>query len=74
MIRSKDAQATVYQKHRSLLSRKTMQSASRLSPRFLEKTAALIVETDKKMKTSTDDPKRLLEVLLLEISREARNG
>ena len=54
--------------------RKTMQSASRLSTRFLEKTAALIVETDRKMKTSTDDPKRLLEVLLLEISREARNG
>lgn len=54
--------------------RKTMQSASRLSPRFLEKTAGLIVETDRKMKTSTDDPKRLLEVLLLEISQEARNG
>ena len=54
--------------------RKTMQSASRVSPRFLEKTAALIVETDRKMKTSTDDPKRLLEVLLLEISQEAKNG
>ena len=53
--------------------RKTMQSASRLSPQFLEKTAALIVETDRRMKTSADDPKRLLEVLLLEISREARN-
>jgi DNA polymerase-3 subunit delta len=57
-----------------LAARKTMQSASRLSPKFLEKTAALIMETDQKMKTSTDDPKRLLEVLLLEISREARNG
>ena len=54
--------------------RKTMQSASRLSAAFLSKTAALIVETDRKMKTSTDDPKRLLEVLLLEISQEARNG
>lgn len=54
--------------------RKTMQSASRFSPRFLKAVAELIVETDRKMKTSTDDPKRLLEVLLLEISREARNG
>ena len=54
--------------------RKTMQSASRFSPRVLQAVAELIVETDRKMKTSTDDPKRLLEVLLLEISREARNG
>ncbi len=54
--------------------RKTMQSASRFSPRFLKAVAQLVVETDQKMKTSTDDPKRLLEVLLLEISREAKNG
>ena len=54
--------------------RKTMQAASKFSPRFLQKTAELIVETDRKMKTSADDPKRLLEVLLLEISREAKNG
>ena len=54
--------------------RKTMQAAGKFSHRFLQKTAELIVETDRKMKTSTDDPKRLLEVLLLEISREARNG
>lgn len=54
--------------------RKTMQSASKFSPRFLQAVAELVVETDRKMKTSTDDPKRLLEVLLLEISREARNG
>ena len=54
--------------------RKTMQSASKFSPRVLQAVSELIVETDRKMKTSTDDPKRLLEVLLLEISREARNG
>lgn len=54
--------------------RKTMQAASRFSPGVLQAVAELIVETDRKMKTSTDDPKRLLEVLLLEISREARNG
>ena len=54
--------------------RKTMQSAGKFSHSFLQKTAELIVETDRKMKTSTDDPKRLLEVLLLEISQEARNG
>ncbi len=54
--------------------RKTMQSANKSSHRFLQRTAELIVETDNKMKTSTDDPKRLLEVLLLEIAQEARNG
>ncbi len=54
--------------------RKTMQAASRFSPRFYAATAELLVETDRKMKTSADDPKRLLEVLLLEISREAQNG
>ena len=54
--------------------RKTMQSASKFSPRMLQAVAERIVETDYKMKTSADDPKRLLEVLLLEISREARNG
>ncbi len=54
--------------------RKTMQSASKFSPRVLQAVGSLIVETDRKMKTSIDDPKRLLEVLLMEISREARNG
>ena len=54
--------------------RKAMQSASRLSARFLEKTAELILETDRKMKTSGDTPQRLLETLLLEISQEAKNG
>ncbi len=54
--------------------RKTMQASSKFSPRVLQAVAELIVETDYKMKTSTDDPKRLLEVLLLEVSREARNG
>lgn len=54
--------------------RKTMQSARRFSPRFYAAVANLLVETDRKMKTSADEPKRLLEVLLLEISREAENG
>ena len=54
--------------------RKTMQAAGRFSPRFYAATANLLVETDRKMKTSADEPKRLLEVLLLEIFREAENG
>ena len=34
----------------------------------------LILETDRKMKTSFDEPERLLEILILELAQEARNG
>ena len=54
--------------------RKTMDAASRFSARFYAKAAELIVETDYKMKTSYDDPDRLLELLILDLAREARNG
>ena len=32
------------------------------------------METDYKMKTSFDDQERLLELLILELAQEARNG
>ena len=38
------------------------------------KAAELIMETDHQMKTSFDDPERLLEILLLRLAQEARNG
>ena len=54
--------------------RKTMESARRFTPAFLRKATNLILETDYKMKTSYDDPQRLLELLVLQLAQEARNG
>ena len=53
---------------------KTMSSAKRFSLSFYEKTASLVLETDRAMKTSFDDQERLLELLILDIAQEARNG
>lgn len=54
--------------------RKTMEAARRVRPEFCAKASQLILETDYKMKTSFDDPERLLELLILQLSQEARNG
>jgi len=54
--------------------RKTMSVTKRFSASFCAKAAELILETDRNMKTSYDDPERLLEVLLLQLAQEARNG
>lgn len=51
--------------------RKTMESARRFSPAFCKKAAELILETDRKIKTSFDDPERLLEMLILQLAQEA---
>jgi DNA polymerase III delta subunit len=56
------------------VARKTMESARRFSPRLCARASALILETDYKMKTSFDDSERLLELLLLRLSQEAKNG
>ncbi len=53
--------------------RKTMEAARRFTPQFLAKASRLIVETDYKMKTSFDDPERLLELLVLQFAAEARH-
>ena len=53
--------------------RKTMEAARKFSPGFCQKAAELVVETDYKMKTSYDEPERLLELLLLQLAQEARN-
>ena len=54
--------------------RKTMETARRFRPEFCRKAAELVLETDYKMKTSFDDSQRLLELLILQLAQEARNG
>ena len=53
--------------------RKTMSAAGRFSGKFYEKAAQLILESDKKMKTSFDTQERILEVLILQLAQEAKN-
>lgn len=53
--------------------RKNMSAASRFSAGFYEKAARLVLDTDVKMKTSFDDADRLLELLILQLSQEAKN-
>lgn len=54
--------------------RKNMEAARRFSPKFFEKASQLILETDYQMKTSFDDPVRLLEMLILQLAQEASHG
>ena len=54
--------------------KKAMEAAKRFSPAFCARAAELILETDRKMKTSFDDQDRLLELLILQLAREARNA
>ena len=54
--------------------RKTMDAARRFSPDLCRISAGLILETDYKMKTSYDEPERLLELLILQLAQEARRG
>ena len=54
--------------------RKTMEAARRFSSAFCQKAANLVLETDYQIKTSFDEPERLLEVLILRLAQEARNG
>lgn len=54
--------------------RKTMDAARRLRPEFCAMAARLTLETDYAMKTSFDDPVRLLEMLILQLAQEGKNG
>jgi len=54
--------------------RKSMDIARRFRPEFCRTAARLVLETDYKMKTSFDDNERLLELLILQLAQEARNG
>ena len=52
--------------------RKTMDAARRFRPEFCRKAAELVMETDYRMKTSFDEPERLLEMLILQLAQETR--
>ena len=54
--------------------RKLMGAARSFSARFCAVAVEVIMETDYQMKTSYDDNDRLLELLILRLSQEARNG
>ena len=54
--------------------RKSMDAARRFRPEFCKRAAELVLETDSRMKTSFDDPQRLLEMLILQLAQEARRG
>ena len=53
---------------------KTMDNARRLSEGFCCRAVELCLEADVKMKSSYDDPERVLEFLVLELAGESRNG
>lgn len=53
--------------------RKTVAAANRFSAAFYSRASELILECDVKIKTSMDAPERILEVLILQLSREAKN-
>ena len=53
--------------------KKMMSACRKFSVRFYGRVAELVLETDRKIKTSQDEPERLLEMLIMEIAQEARN-
>ena len=54
--------------------RKTMGAAGKFSCAFYKKASQLVLESDYQMKTSFDDPKRILEMLIMRLAQEVRNG
>ncbi len=50
--------------------KKAMDAARRFGPRFCARASALIVQADYQMKTSFDDPQRILELLVLQLAQE----
>lgn len=55
---------------RDFAARKTMAAAKRFSADFCRRAAQLVVETDHAMKTSFDEPERLLELLIVHLAQE----
>ena len=53
---------------------KAMEACRRFTPAFYKKTAELVLETDRKFKTSVDSAQRLLEMLILQLAQEAKHG
>lgn len=61
-------------KLRDFAARRNMEAARKFSPAFYRKAAELVLETDLRIKTSFDDPDRLLELLILRLAQEVRHG
>ena len=53
--------------------RKTMSLVNRFSAEFCRQAAELVLEADSQMKTSYDDPQRLLELMILRMAQEQRH-
>ncbi len=53
---------------------KTMTTARRVSDQFCKRAVTLCMETDQKLKSFSGDDQRTLELLLLQLAQEARNG
>ena len=51
-----------------------MDAARKFTADFCRKATELVMETDYRMKTSYDEPERLLELLLLQLAQEGRHG
>jgi len=64
----------MYPQVRDYAAKRIISAARGFSTDFCAKAAELVLETDNKIKTSYDDPERLLELLLLRLAQEARNG
>ena len=54
--------------------RKTVAAAGRFPAPFYARAAEVIMETDRSIKTSQDDPERLLELMILRLAQEAKNA
>ena len=54
--------------------RKTVAAAGRFPASFYARAAELIMEADRSIKTSQDEPERLLEVLIVRLAQEAKNA
>ncbi|MBR5569621.1 MAG: DNA polymerase III subunit delta [Oscillospiraceae bacterium] len=55
------------------VAKKNMAAARSCSAAYLARVSELVMETDRNIKTSVDDPVRLLELLVLQLAQEARN-
>ena len=51
--------------------RKAMEASRNFKPDFLRKAASLIMETDYRLKSSREDPQRMLELVIVQLAMEA---
>ena len=54
--------------------RKIMDTARKFSENFYRRATELILETDRTLKSSKDDPERVMELLILQLAEEAEHG